>query len=626
MCQKKPTKRSSDNRPHVCYPSGIRREIARKRCLWRLMKTDPDSAKVAKRYRLTAEKCKRLMRNFEIKKEQAVIDNNNQGSFFRFVNKKLTCKKGVSMLRSKDGTMIVDDKQRADLLNEYFSSVCTVDDNRLPVIDHINPTSVQIDSVIFTPLKVAAAIKKLKPNQSSGPDGLVPLLFKNLSQSLAGPLSLLFSAFMSVGRIPGEWKKAIITPVYKNGDSSDVSNYRPIALTNVICKIMERVICADLLAYLRHYGVINKHQHGFLAGKSTTTNLLECLNDWTLAIKNKHSVAVAYIDYSKAFDSVCHSKLLTKLCAYGITGNLLSWIDSFLSGRSQRTRIGSSLSNEANIISGVIQGSVLGPLLFLLFINDVCSIVSNDCCVCKLYADDLKLYTVLQADEDASVLQDRLNALGDWSNTWQLTISHKKCAAMTINEGECKIQLRLENDEINIVNEIKDLGIYVSNDLKFGSHINRMVAKASARANLIFKCFVSRDTATLIKAFKTYVRPILEYSSSVWSPVYRVEIDRIESVQRRFTKRLPGFAKYDYETRLSLLDIDSLELRRLFNDLILVYKMLFKLIDVNVDDFFDFTDATHDTRGHEYKLYVNHCRINARKHFFPNGYCNRGIH
>ena len=143
--------------------------------------------------------------------------------------------------------------------------------------------------------------------------------------------------------------------------------------------------------------------------------MLETFNDWTLALNDKNSVVVANIDFAKAFDTVCHSKLQCKLQSYGITGCLLNWIFSFLNGRTQQTRVGNSLSTITSLISGVVQGSVIGPLLFVLFINDITHLFMNNNCTCKLYADDLKLYTVLHSDIDYAVLQDKLNAICDWS-------------------------------------------------------------------------------------------------------------------------------------------------------------------------------------------------------------------
>jgi hypothetical protein len=203
---------------------------------------------------------------------------------------------------------------------------------------------------------------------------------------------------MSTGCIPKAWTHAIVTPIYKSGNASEMSNYRPISLTCVACKIMEPVITMDLLSYLRLHKIIDRRQHGFFAGCSTTTNLLESLNDWTVAIRDKKSVLVAYKDFAKALDTVCHRKLFSKLTAYGIAGNLLRCIQNFLKDRTQQTRIGSALAHSIDLHSGVVQGSVIGPLLILLYINDIIATLTAKNCACHLYADDLKLYTMLNTN------------------------------------------------------------------------------------------------------------------------------------------------------------------------------------------------------------------------------------
>jgi ribonuclease P/MRP protein subunit RPP40 len=305
----------------------------------------------------------------------------------------------------------------------------------------------------------------------------------------------------------------------------------------------------DITSYLYGQHLITKQQHGFLNKRSKTTNLLESVNDWSLAINNHKNVTVAYIDYAKAFDTVCHSKLICKLSALGISGNLLLWIKNFLSGRTQRTRIGSTCSEEQALTSGVIQGSCLGPLLFLIYINDVVSLFDKSVS-CKLYADDIKLYTVISTNNDCLCLQRNLDLLYEWSNKWQLTISYKKCAIIDIGHNVPTYNYSLHDNVLVKVSEIRDLGIVVDPSLKFSCHINKLFPKAYSRVCLIYKCFVSQNRSSLVKAYTTYVRPLVEYSTLVWFPHLIRDILKMESIQRRFSKRLRGLSDLSYKERL----------------------------------------------------------------------------
>ena len=269
------------------YPAALRRAIARKRCLHR-RRSRNGTALAA--YHDAERQCRQMLRDYEIRREQKVIDSNNAGSFFRFVNGKLSCKSGLGALSSDSGDVITSDADRANLLNDYFASVCTADNGDNPHFERVVPPETKIETVEFSPEAVYAAIRKMKAGGSSGPDGFPPLLFKKLASELSEPLSLSFAPFMSVGQMPREWAHAIVTPIYKCGSASAPSNYRPISLTCVSCKLMERVIASNVLTYLRQHGVINKQQHGFLKGRLTSSDLLESINDWTLAINNKQSV------------------------------------------------------------------------------------------------------------------------------------------------------------------------------------------------------------------------------------------------------------------------------------------------------------------------------------------------
>jgi len=312
------------------------------------------------------------------------------------------------------------------------------------------------------------------------------------------------------------------------------------------------------------------------------------------------------------------------LQAHGICGQLLNWIERFFTNRTQQTRVGNCLSSIVDICSGVVQGSVLGPLLFVLFINDIVNLFFDKNCTCKLYADDLKMYSVLETDADCKILQHKLNDIYDWSNMWQLQISYKKCNAMYIGNLECNSGLLLNGNVLPVVDEVKDLGIVVDARLTFESHINQIVKRAFARANLIHKCFVSRDVATLTRAFCVYVRPMLEYASCIWSPHQLGSIKKVESVQRKFTKRLRNFASLDYKTRLEQLGLESLEMRRLRQDLLYTYKILFGHVSIGADNAFELVSSIHSsfTRGHGYKLFPRQHRLDSRKYFFTERIIN----
>jgi hypothetical protein len=435
---------------------------------------------------------------------------------------------------------------------------------------------------------------------------------------LARPLSDMFTSFMSVGKLPGSWKTAHVTPICKKGPSSDPANYRPISQTSIFCKLLERVVVADVTSCMMQKGLITKHQHGFINHRSTATNLLESLSDWTLTIDNKSTQTVIYVDFSKAFDSVSRPKLITKLEGYGISGDLLHLISDFLSQRTQRTRVGRSLSDSVDLSSGIVQGSCLGPLLFLIFINDLAEIFDSSITP-KLYADDVKLYTRIESSYDSDRLQQNVDRLVHWADTWQLGISIKKCQALNVGTRQRTSELFAEynigTNQLPICDTVVDLGVTVDSELKFSEHIHNMVRKALTRSYLLRKCFLSRDRTTLVKAFVVYVRPILEYCSSVWSPHLVQDIEAIEQVQRRFTKRLRGLWNIGYEQRLQIVGLERLDVRRLRFDLVMTYKIAFGLTCLNFNEFFTWSPCDK-TRGHDYKFYVSGACCDTRKYFF----------
>ena len=277
--------------------------------------------------------------------------------------------------------------------------------------------------IAFSSQDVLNKLNKLREKSAGGPDGLPPMFLKKTSKFISQPLGLLFESSFLNAYVPPIWKDAYVTPIHKGGNVNDVKNYRPISLTCATAKVMESIVHEQMMSFLLRNDLISEHQHGFLAKRSTCTNLLDSTQDWILALKDRGNIDVAFIDFAKAFDSVSHPKLLHKLAEYGFQHELLTWIKSFLDNRTQRVLVDGHLSESVRVRSGVVQGSVLGPLLFILFVNDVIDQLGS-ASISNLFADDMKLYTRVKLNEP-SALVDGLIKLEVWSKTWQLRINGK---------------------------------------------------------------------------------------------------------------------------------------------------------------------------------------------------------
>ena len=603
-----------------------RRTLAVRKCarnklsLWKQLSKTPYDLPLRSKYRDCTYEWRRLIRQSELLDEERAIKSNNLGAFYRFVCKRTTNRSGIGVIIDKNGLPITDSQQKANAFNLFFASVGVVDNNVVPHCENITLRSV-LDSIIINETDVIRSIDKLRRNSSCGPDLLPPVLFKRLKYCLSRPLTLIYNQLISVGAVPEEWLSAHVIPVFKKGQSGDISNYRPISLTCVQSKILERIIANKILEHLYFYNILCDAQHGFVRRRSTCTNLLESFDDWTLCIQTRQQVSAVYIDFSKAFDVVSHNKLLARLYSYGVRGTVLLWIKNFLSNRTQQTRVEVSLSDVVSLLSGIIQGSGIGPVLFLTYINELASILESYGVYVKLFADDVKLYLQITNDADVGRLQRAIDALTDWADEWQLSVSVSKCCMLNIGRVTCNTNLTINGSVLPVVESVRDLGVTVTQCLSPSLHVSNIVAKANQRAAAIYRAFTSRDITLLLRAFTTYVRPIVEHDSVVWSPYTVKDIDAVESVQRRFTKRLPGYNSLTYSERLKRANLLSLELRRLHLDLVWCYKILFGHVDMKSENFFEW--APHlSTRGHKYKLYKKSSSVSVRYHFFSERIVN----
>ncbi len=501
-------------------------------------------------------------------------------SFFRSKTKS----KVIPHTMHDDSESVDSATEKSALFNKHFHSVFEPDRpcDQLP---DINVKRIEgLSNVVFTSANVRKALQNLDVNKAIGPDEISPRVLKHCAAELAPSLAVLFNLSMRSGTLPDLWKRANVTPVFKKGDKSDVANYRPISLLCIVSKIMERCIADSVYEHVESQ--IHPMQHGFVKGKSCCTQMLEMYHRIGRHLDTGGQSDVIYLDFSKAFDSVCHKYLLHKLQSFGFCGPLLRWMESYLTCRWQRVQIEGMQSDWLPVLSGVPQGSILGPLMFLLYVNDLpCSSLSSEV---GLFADDAKCTKEIKTVDDCHLLQLDLNRMSDWSKMWKLNFNVNKCKVMTVSRGKSHIyDYTLDGTVLERVQSFKDLGITVSNDLSWNSHISNTVNKCK-RVNWVIKRAVGYQAPASVsmQLFNALSRSIIEFSSPVWAPVSGRDMLLTERVQREMTR----FAMHypdgcDYRERLIELETLPLSYRREIQDLTLFFKCRTGQTRINLDDY-----------------------------------------
>ena len=403
--------------------------------------------------------------------------------------------------------------------------------------------------IYLSPLneQVYCKLRSLKPFKSPGPDGFYPRIIKEAAEQLSLPLYLIFSKSLDERFLPTDWKVANVIPVFKKGDLSQPGNYRPISLTSTVCKVFESII-RNNIRHMSSNALFAKEQHGFLPRMSCITQLLTATEYWSEVLQQGDSVDVVYFDFRKAFDSVPHQRLLLKLKSYGIEGRLLDWITTFLTNRKQRVVINESYSCWSDVTSGIPQGSVLGPILFSLYINDLPDIILHQV---LMFADDTKLFRRISRNnsvDDIASMQRDIDSLVLWSNKWQLSFNVSKCKFLHLGRSAPDRTYQIQNQIIEQVTAEKDLGIIIDNQMKFHQHVSFAASKAMRMIGVIRKTFCSISIDTFPSLYNTLIRPHLEYGNVIWGPFYVLDQNRIENVQRAATRLvsspLPNAARY----------------------------------------------------------------------------------
>ncbi|KAL0870443.1 hypothetical protein ABMA27_005440 [Loxostege sticticalis] len=445
-----------------------------------------------------------------------------------------------------------------DLFAVYFHStflepsVITTSQPFKPLFEYSCPDSCcAVGDIEIDPNDVLKLLQSLDLNKGAGPDELPPLFIVRCAKSLVAPLCILFKRSIREGVMPDMWKSAFITPIHKKGNKSDVSNYRPISKLCIFSKILERVVYQQLYSALAPSFI--PEQHGFLRRRSTTSNLLLSNDFITSSMDFGGQVDAVFTDYSKAFDWIDHVILLRKLWMAGVHGNLLRWFGSYIDNRTQVVVLNGYTSRWMSVPSGVPQGSLLGPLLFTIFVNDIgsCFYYSKF----LLFADDMKILKQIVTIEDSKLLQDDLVRFENYCYDNKLDLNVSKCHTITFTRkpNPIKFNYTLKAHSLTHVDHIRDLGVIHDSKLLFDKHVDSIVNKASKALGFLIRSCARFSSLKPIKIlFCSYVRSILEYASQIWNPQYKVYSDRIESIQKRFLKYLQYKSKkrdVDYYAR-----------------------------------------------------------------------------
>ena len=460
----------------------------------------------------------------------------NSKDFWKSI--KLLNKKDCSMIPTllSNGSEVSNSREKASLLNKFFYSCFNTKSPPLAVTPSNLPPSDCPPELLCNEAEVYDLIIGLDSNKSTGPDGICARMLKGTVNVIVPSLTTLFNLSLATGSFPDSWKLARIVLVPKSDALTAPSNYRPISILSVLSKLLERHVHQILLDFLCINHPLSMCQWGFLPGRCTASALLTVTHDWLQQLEVGNDVCSVFFDLKKAFDSVSHHLLLYRLEEISIDPYIVQWIRSYLTCRLQIVVVGGEESSPLPVVSGVPQGSVLGPLLFLIFINEIANQVSIGSQI-SLFADDIALYRPILNDADYCTLQSDVSAIVSWINNSLLSLQPAKCCCILFtrkrNSNFPPLCITVEGTPLTIVSSVKYLGLQINSDLSWSPHVAKLCIKARKLVGLLYRRFGKlADTATLLQLYKSFIRPNLEYCSVVWDP-YRIgDIELLEKVQR----------------------------------------------------------------------------------------------
>ena len=512
-------------------------------------------------------------------------------------------------------------KAQANLFNRFFVSCFS---SISPLLKYPPPSpAATLSTITCSEREVLAQLSSLKENKATGPDGISATMLRRTASCIAPALTILFNQSLSTGVFPKCWKTSNVVPIHKKDSRSSVSNYRPISLLSIVSKVFERVVFNHLMSHLIEHGILSDIHFGFRPQRSAQDALLCATRDWHLSLDSGNSVSAVFFDLAKAFDSVPHEGVLACLKSSGITGPLLTWFKSYLTDRTQQVVIQGHTSEPLPVSSGVPQGSILGPLLFILYMNSISTLCLFNSSKLVLFADDILLYKITNSPHDMQCLQSDINKICDWTAKTGLKLNVNKTKFMIISRKRFppSAHLTINNTPLEQVLNYKYLGVVISSKLQWNDHIHYISSKARKRLGFMYRNLQNASIAAKLHLYKSSVLPILDYCCCVWAPHHTNLIEELESVQHLAFKIISNNWSCSVSNLMSLpffKSISPLTVRRSYFLVLNVQRIITGRSPLLSS--FEFSSPSATRSSDEYKLIEPHVQtLSHQSSFFIKG-------